>query len=109
MLPLNRNLAWAGAIIEELVHSGVRHVVVSPGSRSAALALAAASETGIEDLSILDERSAGFIALGLARASQRPVGLICTSGTAAAGYLPAVLEAHYSHVPLILLTADRPP
>lgn len=109
MTPPNRNTAWAQTIFDELSRQHVRDVVVSPGSRSAPLALAAAAHAELRDWSVLDERSAGFFALGLARASSRPVALVCTSGTAAANYLPAVIEAHYSRVPLILLTADRPP
>ena len=108
MQSLNRNALWAGALMDELAHCGVRHVCISPGSRSAPLALSAATHPELEDRSILDERSAAFFALGLARASRTPVALVCTSGTAAANYLPAVVEAHYSRVPLILLTADRP-
>ena len=108
MRALNRNLAWCSALAEELARCGVRHAVVSPGSRSAPLALAFAERPEIRDWSILDERSAAFFALGLARASRSPVALVCTSGTAAANYLPALVEAHLSRVPLIALTADRP-
>ena len=105
----NLSIAWAAAVAEELVRGGVRHVVVSPGSRSAPLALTVAAEPGLRDHAILDERSAAFFALGLARVSRTPVALVCTSGTAAANYLPAVVEAHHGGVPLVLLTADRPP
>ena len=94
---------------EELVRAGVEHVCVSPGSRSTPLAVAAARCSGLRCWSQLDERCAGFFALGLARASAAPVALVCTSGTAAANYLPAVVEAHYARVPLLVLTADRPP
>ncbi len=93
----------------ELVAHGVTHAVVSPGSRSTPLAIAARWVEGLEVSIHLDERSAGFHALGLAKATGRPVVLICTSGTAAANYLPAVIEAHYSGVPLVIFTADRPP
>ncbi len=104
----NRNSAWATALAQELARSGVEHVCISPGSRSAPLAIACANQTDLCDHSILDERSAGFFALGLARASASPVALICTSGTAAANYLPAVIEAYHGQTPLIVLTADRP-
>lgn len=93
----------------ELVAHGVTHAIVSPGSRSTPLTIAARWTDGLEVSIHLDERSAGFHALGLARASRRPVVLICTSGTAAANYLPAVIEAHYTGVPLLVFTADRPP
>jgi 2-succinyl-5-enolpyruvyl-6-hydroxy-3-cyclohexene-1-carboxylate synthase len=104
----NRNLAWCAALADELVRAGVREAVLSPGSRSAPLALAFAMEPRLAVRTILDERSAAFFALGLARAARRPVALVCTSGTAAANYLPAVVEAHYSQIPLLALTADRP-
>jgi 2-succinyl-5-enolpyruvyl-6-hydroxy-3-cyclohexene-1-carboxylate synthase len=96
-------------MVEELVRAGVSDVVVCPGSRSTPLALAARAHPGLRVRVLLDERSAGFFALGLARASRRPVGVIVTSGTAAANLLPAVVEASMAHVPLLLLTADRPP
>lgn len=101
----------AAALLGELVAQGVRHVVVSPGSRSQALALAAAhlERTDVRVHVRIDERVAGFTALGIGRESRMPAVVICTSGTAVANLLPAVLEAHHSGVPLILLTADRPP
>ncbi|MGN6126809.1 MAG: thiamine pyrophosphate-binding protein, partial [Humibacter sp.] len=99
------------ALLVALVRRGLRHVVLSPGSRSQALALVAAEleRTGaIELLVRIDERVGGFLALGLAVESRRPAAVITTSGTATANLLPAVLEAHHSNVPMILLTADRP-
>lgn len=104
--------AFATALLGELVASGVRDVVLSPGSRSQALALAAAEfeRAGMLRLHVrIDERSAGFLAIGLAVESGLPVAVITTSGTAVAELHPAVLEAAHSGVPLILLTADRPP
>ncbi|KZE88763.1 thiamine pyrophosphate-binding protein [Microbacterium sp. TNHR37B] len=102
----------AAALLGRLVERGVTHVVVSPGSRSQALALVAAEleERGRVRLHVrIDERVAGFTALGIGRETGLPAVVICTSGTAAAGFAPAALEAHHSGVPLILVTADRPP
>lgn len=106
-----RNAAYAacGAFIDELVGQGVQHAVVSPGSRSTALALTMQAHPCLTIWPRLDERSAGFFALGLAKATGKAVLLVCTSGTAATNYLPAVVEAHYSGVPLLVVTADRPP
>lgn len=109
MDPTNANTALASAFAEELARCGVRHAVVSPGSRSTPLAVALWREPGIEVTVALDERSAGFFALGAAQATGLPVALVCTSGTAAANYHPAVAEADLSNVPLIVMTADRPP
>jgi 2-succinyl-5-enolpyruvyl-6-hydroxy-3-cyclohexene-1-carboxylate synthase len=105
----NRNAAFATALLAELVRAGVRHVCVCPGSRSAPLALAAAEAAGLRAWTHVDERAAAFFALGLAKASRTPVALVCTSGTAAANFLPAVVEASLARVPLVVLTADRPP
>ncbi len=105
----NRNMALCTAFAEELDRSGVRLAVISPGSRSTPLALAFFRQDGIETEIGLDERSASFYALGAAQASGTPVVLVCTSGTAAANFHPAVAEADLSSVPLIVLTADRPP
>lgn len=88
---------------------GLEHAVVSPGSRNSPLALAFAADARIDDHIVIDERSAGFVALGTAKASRRPVALASTSGTAAANYLPAIAEARSAGIPLIVLTADRPP
>ncbi len=96
-------------IAEELVQAGVTEVVVCPGSRSTPLALATRAHPGLGVRVLLDERSAGFFALGLARASRRPVAVVVTSGTAVANLLPAIVEASLARVPLVLLTADRPP
>ena len=98
-----------GRFWAELVACGVTDVVVSPGSRSTPLAVSARNQEGLRVTVQLDERVAGFCALGMAKASGRPAALVCTSGTAAANYLPAVVEAHHSGVPLVVCTADRPP
>jgi 2-succinyl-5-enolpyruvyl-6-hydroxy-3-cyclohexene-1-carboxylate synthase len=104
----NRNYAFAAALFEELAASGIRHACVCPGSRSAPLAVSAARTKSLRVWVHLDERSAAFFALGLARAERAPVALLCTSGTAAANFLPAVVEAYQGRVPLLVLTADRP-
>lgn len=102
----------AEVFVDELVRLGVKDVVLAPGSRSApmAYAVAAAEKAGRINLHVrIDERSAGFLALGLAKISRNPVPVITTSGTAVANLLPAVLEAHHAQVPLLVMTADRPP
>lgn len=105
----NRNVLWANALVDELVAAGVDAVVVSPGSRSTPLTVAAAGHDELRVFSQLDERSAAYFALGRARRTGRVTPLICTSGTAAANYHPAVMEASEARVPLLALTADRPP
>ncbi len=102
----------AAALLGRLVERGVRHIVVSPGSRSQALALVAAEleARGLASVHVrIDERVAGFTALGIGRESRMPAVVLCTSGTAVANLLPAALEAHHAGVPMLLLTADRPP
>jgi len=101
----------AQLVVTELLGAGVQEVVLSPGSRSAPLAyeLFEADKIGLLRLHVrIDERTAGFLALGLAKASERPVAVVTTSGTAAANLHPAVLEAFHSHIPLVAMTADRP-
>ena len=105
----NVNTALASAFVEELARGGLRRAVVSPGSRSTPLAVALWRQPEIEVTVLVDERSAGFFALGAAQASGVPVALLCTSGTAVANYHPAVCEADESGVPLVVLSADRPP
>jgi 2-succinyl-5-enolpyruvyl-6-hydroxy-3-cyclohexene-1-carboxylate synthase len=97
------------AFVDELARCGLREACTSPGSRSTPLVLTLAREPRIRATSHVDERCASFFALGLAKASGLPVALACTSGTAAANYAPAVIEAHEARVPLLVLTADRPP
>jgi len=103
------NHVFAAAFVDGLFQAGVRHVCVSPGSRSAPLALAFARQGGIRVWVHVDERSGSFFGLGLAKASLAPVALLCTSGTAAVEFHAAVVEAFHSLTPLIVLTADRPP
>jgi len=103
------NLHWARRLVAGLVGAGIRRAVISPGSRSTPLALAAATAQELTVDVLVDERTAGFFALGQARASCRPSLLICTSGTAGAHYLPAVVEASQASLPMVVLTADRPP
>jgi 2-succinyl-5-enolpyruvyl-6-hydroxy-3-cyclohexene-1-carboxylate synthase len=109
MIPINRTFAPLQALVDELARCGMRHAVTSPGSRNAPIALTLAADERIDAVSAIDERAAGFLALGMAKASGLPVAISCTSGTAAANLLPAVVEAYEARVPLIVLTADRPP
>lgn len=102
----------AVSVLDSLIRSGMRHVVVAPGSRSAPLAyaLAAADDAGVLDVHVrIDERSAAFTALGMAKASGSPVGVVTTSGTAVGELMPAVMEANHSEAPLAVISADRPP
>jgi 2-succinyl-5-enolpyruvyl-6-hydroxy-3-cyclohexene-1-carboxylate synthase len=103
------NALWARAVVQELVRAGVAHAIVCPGSRNAPLALACAEAApGLHVHSVIDERTAGFFALGLALQTGRPSAVVVTSGTAGAHLLPAVMEAWAAHVPLVVLTANRP-
>lgn len=105
----NRNLALTSALASELARCGTTDVVISPGSRSTPLAVALDRQPEFTTYISVDERSGAFFALGAAQATGRPVALVCTSGTAAANFLPAVAEADASDIPLLILTADRPP
>jgi len=109
MRDANRNQLWARVLLDELARAGVREVVVSPGSRSTPLVLAAAADPRLRLAVQVDERSAGFLALGIGKGTGRPAAVITTSGTAVANLLPAVVEAAQSETPLIVLSADRPP
>jgi len=102
-------LANAHALVEGLARNGLRYAVLSPGSRNTPLLIAFAEHPQVQPSSLIDERSAGFFALGLARSLDEPVALCSTSGSAAANYAPALMEAYWSRIPLIALTADRPP
>ncbi|HEY9761932.1 MAG TPA: 2-succinyl-5-enolpyruvyl-6-hydroxy-3-cyclohexene-1-carboxylic-acid synthase [Trichocoleus sp.] len=105
----NTNSLWASVLVETLAQLGLETAVISPGSRSTPLTVAFAAHVAVEAIPVLDERSAAFLGLGLAKRTGRPVVLVCTSGTAGANYYPAVIEARESQVPLLVLTADRPP
>ena len=105
----NLNSLWASTLVETWARSGLKRAVVSPGSRSTPLAMALAQHPGIDAIPVVDERSAAFFGLGMARSSRTPVVLLCTSGSAGAHYLPAMVEAKETGVPLIAVTADRPP
>ena len=99
---------YIAALVDEFYQLGVRHAVFSPGSRSTTMAMLFTEHEGFETYMNIDERSASFMALGIAKAHKEPTVLVCTSGSAVAHYLPAILEAQYSGVPLIVLSADRP-
>ncbi len=103
------NALWANLIVQELLRNQINQFVLSPGSRCTPLTAAVATEKQAASIMHFDERGAAYFALGYARASSRPAVLVCTSGTAAANYYPAVVEASMDMLPLILLTADRPP
>ena len=99
---------YIAALVDEFYQLGVRHAVFSPGSRSTTMAMLFTEHEGFETYMNIDERSASFMALGIAKSHKEPTVLVCTSGSAVAHYLPAVLEAQYTGVPLIVLSADRP-
>jgi 2-succinyl-5-enolpyruvyl-6-hydroxy-3-cyclohexene-1-carboxylate synthase len=108
---MNQATRLARVIVRQIIEAGITDAVISPGSRNAplSLALVSAQDLGLIKLHIrIDERTAAFYALGLAKATNRPVPVICTSGTAVANYHPAVLEASHSNIPLFVITADRP-
>jgi 2-succinyl-5-enolpyruvyl-6-hydroxy-3-cyclohexene-1-carboxylate synthase len=105
----NTNSLWASILTETLKRLGLTTAVICPGSRSTPLTVAFAQTDEIEAIPVLDERSAAFLALGIAKKSGLPVALVCTSGTAGANFYPAVIEARESRIPLLVLTADRPP
>ena len=99
---------YIAALVDEFYQLGVRHAVFSPGSRSTTMAMLFKEHEGFETYMNIDERSASFMALGIAKAHKEPTVLVCTSGSAVAHYLPAILEAQYTGIPLIVLSADRP-
>src|SRR3954447_10229815 len=99
---------YIASFVSELVQTGVTDVVVSPGSRSTPIAMVLAEHPDLQLHIVVDERSAAFFALGIAKATKKPTVLLCTSGTAGANYFPAIVEAKISRIPLVVLTADRP-
>ncbi len=105
----NLHIEWARLLVGTLAQAGIDRVILSPGARSTPLVVGALRTAGLPIVDVLDERSAAFVALGCARATGRASLLVCTSGTAAAHYLPAIIEARYARLPLVVLTADRPP
>ena len=105
----NTNSVLSSILAETLKRLGLTTAIICPGSRSTPLAIAFAQQKRIESIPVLDERSAAFFALGIAKKIGLPVALICTSGTAGANFYPAIIEARESRVPLLVFTADRPP
>lgn len=99
---------YTAHFVDELARNGVQDVIISPGSRSTPLAMTFSEHKDIKEWIVIDERSAAFFGLGMAKRKQRPVALLCTSGTAVANYFPAIVEAYHSRVPLLVLSADRP-
>ncbi len=108
-IKINRSILWTESFVNELVSAGIKYVCISPGSRNTPLTLAFARNKKIRSYILVDERSCAFFALGLAKSSNTPVVLVCTSGTATAEFYPAIIEAYQQRVPLIVCTADRPP
>lgn len=108
-LKINRNILWARTFVRELASLGVKYACISPGSRNTPLTIAFAECNDIESYVHIDERSCGFFALGIAKASDSPVAIVTTSGTAVSELYPAIIEAYYQRAPLIICTADRPP
>lgn len=106
--PKNLLTQWSRLIMGSLAAAGIEQVVISPGSRNGPLTIAALGEAGLTCFSVIDERSAGFFALGLTRVTGKPVALLCTSGSALAHYLPALIEAHHAELPIVVISADRP-
>ena len=95
-------------LVSHVLNNGIRHVIICPGSRNAPLTLSFSRNPQFECYSLVDERSAGFTALGMAVALEKPVAIVCTSGTAVLNLYPAITEAYYSQIPLLVITADRP-
>jgi len=109
MKKINRNHFWAETFVNELTSIGIRYACISPGSRNTPLTLALAENKKVKSFVHIDERSSAFFALGLAKATDSPVVIVCTSGTATAELYPAIIEAYQQRIPLIVCTADRPP
>lgn len=108
-MKINRNILWSETFVNELFLSGVKYACISPGSRNTPLTFAFANHKKIKSFVHIDERSCAFFALGLAKSSGTPAVIVSTSGTAAAEFYPAIIEAYQQRIPLIVCTADRPP
>ena len=108
LIKINRNYFWANIFFDQLAECGVKYACISPGSRSTPLTYALSQNKNIKSYVIVDERTSGFFALGMAKQTNSPVIIVTTSGTAAAELYPAVIEAHQNRIPLIICTADRP-
>ncbi|NOQ91867.1 MAG: 2-succinyl-5-enolpyruvyl-6-hydroxy-3-cyclohexene-1-carboxylate synthase, partial [Flavobacteriaceae bacterium] len=98
----------AQLVLQHCIVSGIENVVISPGSRNAPLTIGFVNHSKINTLSVVDERSAAFFALGIAQQTQKPVAILCSSGSALLNYYPAIAEAFYSNIPLVVISADRP-
>jgi len=98
----------AQLVVKSLIKNAIEKVVISPGSRNAPMIIELNAYDSIEKFSIVDERSAAFFALGMAQQTQKPVALVCSSGSALLNYYPAIAEAYYSKIPLVVISADRP-
>lgn len=107
-MKINKNVLWCNFLTDELIKLGLKNVCISPGSRSTPITYAVAKRKELKKFVIIDERSSAYFALGIAKRTKEPTVIICTSGTAAAEFYPAIIEAYKSHVPLLILTADRP-
>src|SRR6185312_13805693 len=105
---MSSNKPIVNMLADLAVAKGLRHAIISSGSRNAPIVIAFNAQKKIKCLSVIDERSAAFFALGIAQQTNAPVAIVCTSGSAVLNYAPAVVEAYYQKIPLVVITADRP-
>src|SRR5512138_2365198 len=108
IMKINKNVLWCNFLTDELIKLGLKNVCISPGSRSTPLTYSIAKRKELKKYIIIDERSSAYFALGIAKRTKEATAILCTSGTAAAEFYPAIIEAYKSHIPLLVLTADRP-